>query len=645
MVPMPPPTPEQSGSRRRRLRAVMAADVANFTGLVSVDETNTLEAIWTTRKIAQEELAIHGGWLFGLPGDGIFALFESAIDAVQCALQTQARIKTAPGLGALRLRVGVHLGEVLFQDDLPFGEALVIASRLESLAEPGTILISSSVMEAVAPRISADFAEKGVVSLKHSPRRIATFTVAARSPHSEDEATGTGHALDHNTLVQPTREPPPEVTREPLPAASRAPAPALEPRPQSAPEPVPSKPLPSFGSNLLSALAAAARGGWEAARGPSGSRSEEAAPPPPAAGRAPGPSAPAPEGSASPASRVAATPVQPVSREPEPPVRLPPATPWPFPAGARSDEPGPPARDPLAAAPVLPPAAAVPRPVDRPALQPSVGIFGPRAERALDLLEASSPVFLDDRGLSADQAGNDDTDAAGPTDATGMDELVDLSRPHAAFDVSGLGGSAGRAGSERQREAGTPVPDAAGSVLGVSDGSDARIAPEGAPGESAPAELLPVDPTGLPSTGSRAGIMDGGERSPVEDGSSPLAGTALDETADFEDDLDEEIEGDDRDGSADLDHDEDGSADHDGEEYEDGDEDGTSGLGPETVAAPVGGPIGSGGGADAAAQSAAPQHNDDRYAAAGIGDAGPGDEIGHVSDTRDESGLRDERIR
>jgi class 3 adenylate cyclase len=173
-----PNAPPPSGKRVRRLRAVFAADMANFGGLVSVDETNTLDALWATRRVAREELASHGGWLFGMPGDGIFALFESAVDAVRCALETQARLAAMTKFDAVRLRIGIHLGDVLFQDDLPFGETLVIAARLESLADPGGILVSAAVMEAVAPRISATFGERGVFDLKHSPRRIATFSVA-----------------------------------------------------------------------------------------------------------------------------------------------------------------------------------------------------------------------------------------------------------------------------------------------------------------------------------------------------------------------------------------------------------------------------------------------------------------------------------
>jgi class 3 adenylate cyclase len=196
-----PDTTEPSAKRYRRLRAVFAADVANFGGLVSVDETNTLDALWITRRIAREELALHGGWLFGMPGDGIFALFESAVDAVRCALDTQAHLATVPKLNNIRLRIGVHLGDVLFQDDLPFGETLVIASRLESLADPGGILISSAVMEAVAPRIAATFCERGMFNLKHTPRRIAAFSVSMPSSATDlGETLGVSDPLDRTVL-------------------------------------------------------------------------------------------------------------------------------------------------------------------------------------------------------------------------------------------------------------------------------------------------------------------------------------------------------------------------------------------------------------------------------------------------------------
>ena len=158
-----------------------------------------------------------------MPGDGIFALFESAVDAVSCALDTQRRLAAAPKLNSMRLRIGVHLGDVLFQEELPFGEALVIAARLESLADPGGILVSAAVMEAVAPRISAAFCERGVFSLKHISAAGHDFQrVGDVGRHSERDTRDISELLDRTVLsVRPARaetetQPPPVP---PLPAA------------------------------------------------------------------------------------------------------------------------------------------------------------------------------------------------------------------------------------------------------------------------------------------------------------------------------------------------------------------------------------------------------------------------------------------
>ena len=239
-----PDVPHPSGKRVRRLRAVFAADMANFGGLVSVDETNTLDALWATRRIAREELAAHGGWLFGMPGDGLFALFESAVDAVRCALETQARLATMTKFDAVRLRIGIHLGDVLFQDDLPFGETLVIAARLESLADPGGILVSAAVMEAVAPRISATFGERGVFDLKHSPRRITTFSVEMSPAMADMNATASLiEPLDRTVLSVPSAEKPARVeVRDAPPFVSPAlPEPQAISLPKAAPLVVPAR--------------------------------------------------------------------------------------------------------------------------------------------------------------------------------------------------------------------------------------------------------------------------------------------------------------------------------------------------------------------------------------------------------------------
>jgi class 3 adenylate cyclase len=201
----PPVSQDVSGAspmRRRRLQAVFAADVVDFGGLIAIEETGTLDALRFLRQLAGEELALNRGWLFGLPGDGIFALFDSTVDAVHCALRIQSRLAESPKVYALKLRIGVHLGEVTFEDDLPFGETLVIASRLESLAEPGGVLVSAAVMDTVAPHIAATFSACGVPRLKHSARRIETFRVLA-SPPATSEPGPAAALLDRTIAPEP----------------------------------------------------------------------------------------------------------------------------------------------------------------------------------------------------------------------------------------------------------------------------------------------------------------------------------------------------------------------------------------------------------------------------------------------------------
>ena len=200
-APQKPPLPSRKG-RRRGLRAILAADIAGFSAVMSVNETAAVTSLGEVRKVALRQLEAYGGWLFGMPGDGLFAIFESAIDAVRCALETQRELAEHPDLGGMRLRVGIHLGEVLFDDDLPYGEALNIAARLESLADPGGILISSTVLDAVSARVSATFEDRGVPRLKNIPRRIQTFAVTQppeRSPVDETQSGASGNNLDRTT--------------------------------------------------------------------------------------------------------------------------------------------------------------------------------------------------------------------------------------------------------------------------------------------------------------------------------------------------------------------------------------------------------------------------------------------------------------
>ena len=192
---------EKLKTTRRGLRAVFAADITGFTGAMAANEAGAISAFNEIRAIVTRQLQAHEGWLFGMPGDGMFALFESAVNAVRCALETQRQLALrAAEVKHMRLRIGIHLGEVLIENDVPSGEAVTIAARLEDLADPGEILVSAAVMDVVSARISATFEERGVPRLKDIPRRIATFAVTPppERPEADETRTGTS-ALDRTT--------------------------------------------------------------------------------------------------------------------------------------------------------------------------------------------------------------------------------------------------------------------------------------------------------------------------------------------------------------------------------------------------------------------------------------------------------------
>ena len=193
---------QQKRTRKRILRAVFAADIAGFSSKMSLNETSAVTSLSEIRSIGLQELKTYNGWLFGMPGDGLFALFESAVGAVQCGLEIQRVLSGRPHLSDMPMRVGIHLGEVLIDEGLPFGEALNIAARLEALCEPGELLVSATVMDAVSARVSATFEDRGIPKLKNIPRRIQTFAVKqppARTPTDARDIPGS--SLDQTTRL------------------------------------------------------------------------------------------------------------------------------------------------------------------------------------------------------------------------------------------------------------------------------------------------------------------------------------------------------------------------------------------------------------------------------------------------------------
>ena len=167
----------------RRLAAILAADVVGYSRLVSADETDALTRLGTLRRdIIEPNIASHSGRLFKTMGDGFLAEFASAVHAVSCALAIQAENEAAASgfddTQKMRLRIGIHVGDVMVEGTDLLGDGVNIAARLESIAAPGSISISRAVHDQVRDRIKIPFEDKGEVALKNMARPVHVFAVA-----------------------------------------------------------------------------------------------------------------------------------------------------------------------------------------------------------------------------------------------------------------------------------------------------------------------------------------------------------------------------------------------------------------------------------------------------------------------------------
>ena len=176
---------------QRRLAAILAADVVGYSTLMDEDEAGTLAALKTHRaEVFDPEAAKHGGRIVKLMGDGALVEFPSVLEAVECALAIQKAIATSDG--PIQLRMGINLGDVIADGEDIYGDGVNVAVRLEGLAEPGGICISSVVRESLGKRIEAEFADAGAHEIKGKspPVRVWQWHPATGSSSSGRESAG-----------------------------------------------------------------------------------------------------------------------------------------------------------------------------------------------------------------------------------------------------------------------------------------------------------------------------------------------------------------------------------------------------------------------------------------------------------------------
>ena len=160
----------------RRLAGILAADVVGYSAKMGADDADTLARVRALRTDVIEPLAAtHGGRLFKTMGDGFLVEFPSAVQALRCAIAIQTALNAqAEGL---RLRIGVHQGEVVADGDDLFGDGVIVAARLEPLAEHGGIVISSRVKEDASGKITLEVDDLGEHQLKNIAARVRVYRV------------------------------------------------------------------------------------------------------------------------------------------------------------------------------------------------------------------------------------------------------------------------------------------------------------------------------------------------------------------------------------------------------------------------------------------------------------------------------------
>jgi adenylate cyclase len=159
----------------------VAADVVGFSKLMGADEAATLDALMACRSIIDQIITEHHGRVFGSAGDSVLAEFPSPVEAVICAREFQERIADRNAQGgafpAMQFRVGINLGDVIIEGDNLYGDGVNVAARLEAIAEPGGVCVSSKVYEEVKRKIDIGFTDGGVQALKNIEDPIAIYHV------------------------------------------------------------------------------------------------------------------------------------------------------------------------------------------------------------------------------------------------------------------------------------------------------------------------------------------------------------------------------------------------------------------------------------------------------------------------------------
>jgi adenylate cyclase len=169
---------------KQHLAAILAADAAGYSRLMSADEHGTVVALDAARTVFRTQVETRQGRVVDTAGDSVLAVFDTAVGAVTAAMAIQEQLIASSGAAPeerrMRFRVGVHVGDVIEKaDGTVYGDGVNIAARLQALAEPGGVTVSDAVRGAVRGKVAASFEDKGEQAVKNIAEPVRAFAVRA----------------------------------------------------------------------------------------------------------------------------------------------------------------------------------------------------------------------------------------------------------------------------------------------------------------------------------------------------------------------------------------------------------------------------------------------------------------------------------
>jgi TolB-like protein/class 3 adenylate cyclase len=206
--PLEPGCVVSSERVERRLAAVLAADVAGYSRLMGRDEEGTLAQLKSFRKaLVDPAIAEHRGRIVKTTGDGMLIEFASAVDAARCAVDIQRRMATqntdVPQDQRIEFRIGIHLGDIIIDDNDIFGDGVNIAARLEGIGEPGGVCISDDAHRQIRGKVDIAFDDMGSQTLKNIAEPMRAWR--GRIADEAGSAVQTGSSPVEQALALPNK--------------------------------------------------------------------------------------------------------------------------------------------------------------------------------------------------------------------------------------------------------------------------------------------------------------------------------------------------------------------------------------------------------------------------------------------------------